>query len=144
MHKVEIVKSEQEKHSWLAALLRTERKQGGTARVVVFCKTEATALALHQKLRKHYPSAVNAGQHAADGLARFREGNRLVLVTPDGRVYRPQDSNHRMPIRFTRDHGTHHHSDCAFGRRCVQPLLGPSRAGSDKRELGSSFGAPFP
>ena len=78
--------STQHRDSWLCALLRAERKHDGKARVVVFVKTETTAFALHERLRKHFPSAVNAGQHAADGLARFREGKRLVLVTPDGRM----------------------------------------------------------
>ena len=86
MHRTVIVASEQDKTSWLHAMLRRERKRGGSARVVVFVKTEEAAIALHGKLRKSFPSAVNAGQHAADGLARFREGDRLVLVTPDGRV----------------------------------------------------------
>ena len=83
---VTIHPSVQHRESWLCALLRTERKNSGKARVIVFVRTETAAIQLHQRLRKNFPSAVNAGQHASDGLARFREGNRLVLVTPDGRM----------------------------------------------------------
>ena len=86
MLKVKVVKSEQEGVTWLYALLRRERKHSGMSRVVIFVRTDASALALHQRLRKSFASAVNAGSHAKEGLARFREGQRLVLVTPDGRV----------------------------------------------------------
>jgi hypothetical protein len=81
---IEIVRSEQEKVSWLRALLRRKRKNDGKSRVVVFVNTEESALALHAALRKSFTVAVNAGPHAAEGLVAFREGRRLVLITRDG------------------------------------------------------------
>ena len=47
---IEIVRSEQEKVSWLRALLRRKRKNDGKSRVVVFVNTEESALALHKAL----------------------------------------------------------------------------------------------
>ena len=82
---IEIVKSEQEKVSWLRALLRRKRKDDGKSRVVVFVNTEESALALHKALRKSFTAAVNAGPLAAKGLVAFREGRRLVLITRDGK-----------------------------------------------------------
>ena len=81
---IEIVRSEQEKVSWLRALLRRKRKNDGKSRVVVFVNTEESALALHKALRKSFAVAVNAGPLAAKGLVAFREGRRLVLITRDG------------------------------------------------------------
>jgi hypothetical protein len=81
---IAIVKSEQEKDSWLRALLRRKRKDDGKSRVVVFVNTEESALALHKALRKSFAVAVNAGPLAAKGLVAFREGRRLVLITRDG------------------------------------------------------------
>ena len=47
---IEVVRSEQEKVSWLRALLRRKRKNDGKSRVVVFVNTEESALALHKAL----------------------------------------------------------------------------------------------
>ena len=80
-----VVKSDQEKDSWLRALLRRQRKRDGKSRVVVFVNTEESALALHKALRKSFAVAVNAGPFAADGVAAFRGGRRLVLITRDGK-----------------------------------------------------------
>ena len=80
-----VVKSDQEKDSWLRALLRRQRKRDGKSRVVVFVNTEESALALHKALRKSFAVAVNAGPLAADGVAAFRGGRRLVLITRDGK-----------------------------------------------------------
>ena len=49
MLKVKVVKSEQEGVTWLYALLRRERKHSGMSRVVIFVRTDASALALHQR-----------------------------------------------------------------------------------------------
>ena len=84
MQCLEIMKSEQDKVSWLRALLRRERKKDGKSRVVIFVNTEESALALHKALRTSFAVALNAGSIAADGLAAFREGRRLVLITRDG------------------------------------------------------------
>ena len=81
---IAIVKSEMAKTAWLRKLLRRKRKKGGASRVVVFVNTEDSALALHAALRKSFAVAVNAGPLAAEGLAAFRAGNRLVLITRDG------------------------------------------------------------
>ena len=81
---IAIVKSEMAKTAWLRKLLRRKRKRGGASRVVVFVNTEDSALALHAALRKSFAVAVNAGPLAADGLAAFQAGNRLVLITRDG------------------------------------------------------------
>lgn len=85
MQCLEIVKSEQDKVSWLCALLRRERKKDGKSRVVIFVNTEESALALHKALRTSFAVALNVGSIAADGLAAFREGRRLVLITRDGK-----------------------------------------------------------
>ena len=82
---IKIVKSEQEKVSWLRALLRRKRKDDGKSRVVVFVNTEESAIALHKALRKSFAVAVNAGPLADKGLVAFREGRRLVLITRDGK-----------------------------------------------------------
>ena len=82
---IKIVKSEQEKVSWLRALLRRKRKDDGKSRVVVFVNTEESAIALHKALRKSFAVAVNAGPLAAKGLVAFQEGRRLVLITRDGK-----------------------------------------------------------
>ena len=81
---IAIVKSEMAKTAWLRKLLRRKRKKGGASRVVVFVNTEDSALALHAALRKSFAVAVNAGPLAAEGLAAFQAGNRLVLITRDG------------------------------------------------------------
>ena len=78
--------SQEAKLSWLHQVLRKERKKNQMARCVVFVRSDEDALQLHAHLRKKFQCAVHAGEHAREGLSRFRENDRLVLVVPDSRL----------------------------------------------------------
>ena len=53
---IKIVKSEQEKVSWLRALLRRKRKDDGKSRVVLFVNTEEWRLHCMQRCASRLPS----------------------------------------------------------------------------------------
>lgn len=81
-HKVKMVTAK-ERMSALSCLLREQHKRGRRGHVILVAGSSAAATEMHQQLRKKFQSALYTGLHANEGLARFREGKRLVLVVSD-------------------------------------------------------------